>query len=131
MSSRFSAPSGMARGKRLFCRPASGPAWSRGGRRMRHWKQVHVVGSISLVMTLAAVWVLAQPSERTIKVAVVGSLLASETRIGGLLQKGAQLAVEEQAEAMQALGLRIELLVHDATAYRWEAGREGQPLREP
>jgi hypothetical protein len=38
--------------------------------------------------------------------------------------------VEEQAEALQALGLRIELLLHDEAAARWESGREGQRLAE-
>jgi hypothetical protein len=52
---------------------------------MPHWRRVRVVGAISLVMTLAAVWAMAQPSERTIKIAVVASLLGPATRLGGIV----------------------------------------------
>jgi len=98
---------------------------------MRRRTQVRVVGSVSLLLSLVTVWAMAQPSERTIKSAVVASLAGPATQLGGIVHRAAQLAVEEQAQAIQALGLRIELLAHDAKAYRWEVGREGQPLRDP
>src|SRR5262245_914139 len=113
-------------GKRYPAGQRPRPRGARGGRRMRQRTRVPVVGSVSLVLTLVTVWAMAQPSERTSRIAVIASLEPPSARLASIVQNGAQLAVEDQADALKALGVWVELLALDEAASRWQAGREDQ-----
>jgi ABC-type branched-subunit amino acid transport system substrate-binding protein len=93
---------------------------------MRPRDRARVVLLLGLVATTSvAVWAAAQTAERTVKIGLL-TLSDPSTPLPAALRNAAQLAVDEEAEALRPLGIKVELLVHDDWAAPWVPGQVAQ-----
>src|SRR5262245_58622451 len=92
------------------------------GQTRRAWAMLLVSAAM---VTTVAVWTAAQPSERTVKIGLFARSNPA-TSSDGEMRRAAELAVLEEGEALQRLGVRVELLALEESAEAWAPSKFAQ-----